>query len=307
MTQEFKHLRDDGFESKWGEWREEQKGQPTIGERWTEMYKQDDDYWERKSERYTEYAKKYINDINTALDMIDHGPRIIRSGISDFKNNRNYLKAEHWEEYVDGTLKKKIVRDDGCGKKEMEEQIRKLDLESINDIQLVTDEEGFYMHFLDEKGIKFSSLQDLLESYKQNLEYEYKNITIDEIGKNKVVFVRKGRDFINDREWDNVKEVNRNDGYTLVKNLARDSGGEWTETWTNKARERWTKKEGKRGGQQWNESWYKKIKNIKKKDEEGKELDAYDSDEVEECNCQKWGKNDDSKEEWNEKWGEVHR
>ena len=26
MTQEFKHLRDDGFESKWGEWKEEQRG-----------------------------------------------------------------------------------------------------------------------------------------------------------------------------------------------------------------------------------------------------------------------------------------
>ena len=90
------------------------------------MYKQDDDYWERKSERYTEYAKKYINDINTALDMIDHGPRIIRSGISDFKNNRNYLKAEHWEEYIDGTLNKKIVRDNGYGKKEMDDAEQKL-------------------------------------------------------------------------------------------------------------------------------------------------------------------------------------
>lgn len=307
MTQEFKHLRNDGFESKWGEWREEQRGQATIGERWTELYKEDDDYWERKSERYTEYAKKYINDIDNALEMIDHGPRIIRSGISDFKNNRNYLKAEHWEEYVDGLLKKKIVRDDGYGKKEMEEQFRKLDLEKITDIQLVTDEQGYYMHFVDEEGNKFNSLQDLIESFKQNLEYEYKNITIDEIGNNKIIFIRKGRDFINDSEWDNSKEVNKKDSYTVVKNLAKDSGGEWTETWTNKSRERWTKKEGKRGGQSWNEQWYKKIKNIKKKDEKGKELDAYDSDAVEECNCQKWGRNEDAREEWNEKWGEVDR
>ena len=47
----------------------------------------------------------------------------------------------------------------------------------------------------------------------------------------------------------------------------------------------------------------------KKKDEEGKELEEYESDSsaVEEHNCQKWGRNDDSKEEWHEKWGEVHR
>ena len=140
------------------------------------------------------------------------------------------------------------------------------------------------------------------------MEYEYKNITLDEIGKNKVVFIRKGKDFINNNEWYNIKEVNNNDGYTMVKNLAKDPGGEWTEEWTNKKRERWTKKEGKCGGQQWNESWYKKVKDVnKKKDEEGNDLDAFDSDDVEECNCQKWGRNDDSKEEWNEKWGEVHR
>lgn len=92
-----------------------------MGERWTEIYKEEDDYWERKSERYTEYNKKYVEDIDNALDIIETGPRLIRSGISEFKNNRNYIKAEHWEEFTDGTLKKKIIRDDGYGKKEMEE------------------------------------------------------------------------------------------------------------------------------------------------------------------------------------------
>ena len=83
------------------------------------------------------------------------------------------------------------------------------------------------------------------------MEFEYKNLTIDEIGKNKLVFIRKGKDFINDSEWDNVKNV---EGKNIsVKNLAKDSGGEWVEEWSNKDLERWTKKEGKRGGQQWNE------------------------------------------------------
>jgi hypothetical protein len=56
-THESKHLRKDGFDSKWGEWREEFKGEPINGERWTEMFKEEDDYWERKSERYTEYPR----------------------------------------------------------------------------------------------------------------------------------------------------------------------------------------------------------------------------------------------------------
>jgi hypothetical protein len=68
------------------------------------------------------------------------------------------------------------------------------------------------MHFVDNEGVKYKSLQDLLESFKQNLEYEYKNLTIDEVGKNKLVFIRKGRDFVNDNEWDNIKTVDGNDG-----------------------------------------------------------------------------------------------
>ena len=43
----------------------------------------------------------------------------MRSGISEFRNNRDYLNAEHWEEYVDGTILKKIVSDNGYGVKSM--------------------------------------------------------------------------------------------------------------------------------------------------------------------------------------------
>ena len=31
-----------------------------------------------------------------------------------------------------------------------------------------------------------------------------------------------------------------------------------------------------------------------------------ESSDIEESNCQKWGKNEDAQEEWNEKWGESH-
>ena len=94
MTKEPKQMRTDGFESTWGEWREETIGKVTRGEQWTELLKEEDDYWERKSERYTEYARPPVQDIANALDEVEAAaPRILRSGICDFKNNRNFLKV----------------------------------------------------------------------------------------------------------------------------------------------------------------------------------------------------------------------
>ena len=58
MTQEPKELRNDGCDAKWGESKEENPGETTIGERWYENYKLEDDYWERKSEKYNEYISK---------------------------------------------------------------------------------------------------------------------------------------------------------------------------------------------------------------------------------------------------------
>jgi hypothetical protein len=39
MTQENKEFRNDGCDAKWGEWKEENPGEATIGERWYEHYK----------------------------------------------------------------------------------------------------------------------------------------------------------------------------------------------------------------------------------------------------------------------------
>ena len=100
MTQEYQHLRNDGFESKWGEWREEQAGLPLQGERWMELFKEEDDYWERKSEKFTEYqVRKPLADLETALETVLEQPNLIRSGLSEFRNNRNYLSAEKWDEF----------------------------------------------------------------------------------------------------------------------------------------------------------------------------------------------------------------
>ena len=151
MTQEFKHLRNDGFDSKWGEWREEHKGEPIQGERWTELLKEEDDYWERRSERYTEYPRQ-LTDIDNAIDNILDAPKIIRSGISDFKNNRNFFEAEQWEEYHDGTLKKNIVRDDGHGKKELEEFCEKLNMDKMTDVSIVINDQQYFTHFINEEA-----------------------------------------------------------------------------------------------------------------------------------------------------------
>ena len=70
MTHEPRHLRNDGFDSKWGEWREEFKGKQSTGEKWAEMLNEDDDYWERRSEKYTEYPKPQIKDIERAFDEL---------------------------------------------------------------------------------------------------------------------------------------------------------------------------------------------------------------------------------------------
>lgn len=111
------------------------------------------------------------------------------------------------------------------------------------------------------------------------MEYEFSNITIDEVGRHKLIFLRQGKDYINDAEWDNSKIINGEDNSKVVKNKAKDASGQWTEEWSNKNLERWAKKQGKRGAHEWHEQWYKKVKCLsKKKDEQGRELDEYESD-----------------------------
>jgi hypothetical protein len=115
------------------------------------MYKEEDDYWERKTERYTAYPKQLVDDIDTAIDTILEAPKIIRSGISDFKNNRSYFYGEQWEEFHDGRINKKIVKDDGCGTKLLEEENQKLNIEMMTEVNVVIDEKGYFSHFENEE------------------------------------------------------------------------------------------------------------------------------------------------------------
>ena len=241
---------------------------------------------------------------------------MFRSGVSDFKNNRGFLRVEQWEEYVDGSLVKKIVQDDGYGRKQLEKRGIKLNLDKIPSIQMYSDQNGYYKYFLNVEGQKFYSLQELIDNNRKYLQWEYSNETVDLIGQSKLIYIKKGTDYDNGDEWDFQKEEITSENSEYVKNHAKDLHGEWSESWTRKREERWAKKSGFRIGDdgaktnEWNEQWYKKVKALsKKKDDEGNELSGEESDgsQIEESNCEKWGQNFETKEEWHEKWGEVHR
>ena len=74
----------------------------------------------------------------------------MRSGIVEFRNNRNFLNAEYWEEFYDGTLMKKIVSDNGYGKKVMKQVGQRLDIDKLDTVKKNTDEKGYFVSFEDQ-------------------------------------------------------------------------------------------------------------------------------------------------------------
>ena len=124
--------------------------------------KEEDDYWEKKSEKYTEYNLQKVS--HTVDPRIDPDlPTIIRCGFSEFRNNRQYLYADKWEEFVDGSLHQKIIIDDGHGKRTLQEIAKKLNLALLDNVKLLTDERGYFMCFMDEQKVEYKSLQELIE------------------------------------------------------------------------------------------------------------------------------------------------
>ena len=77
---------------------------------------------------------------------------LIRSGYSEFRNNRQYMYAEKWDEFIDGTQQRKVILDDGYGKRTLKEYGKKLNLDLMLETKLVTDERGYFMHFQDRDG-----------------------------------------------------------------------------------------------------------------------------------------------------------
>lgn len=234
----------------------------------------------------------------------------MRSGIVEFRNNRNFLTAEFWEEFFDGTLMKKIVSDNGYGLKTMKQTGQKLDIDKIGKIKKETDDNKFFKCFIDEVGNKYHSLKELIENSEGFLCFTYQNETIENLPEDLVTMTKKGEDLNNGEKWDNLRIVNKKEDTENVTNSASSPEGEWTENWKRVGLERWVEKSGKKDRMQWNEKWYKRVFGLsKKKDEIGNELDGYESEGsvIEECSCEKWGKNEEANEEWNEKWGETHQ
>ena len=113
--------------------------------------------------------------VQTALhEVAEEGTRMTRSGVQDFRNNKNFMEVEAWEEFDDGTLIRKIVHDDSYGKKVLEKKCVKLDLSKLENVHMVTDVKGYFKYFQDSaSGVKHYSLADLIESNKALVEWEY--------------------------------------------------------------------------------------------------------------------------------------
>ena len=186
------HLRDDGFDKKWGESREEYPGQYSVGEKWEEMYKECDDYWQKTTERYEECVRKQGIEQQRSSSLKQAEPQLMRSGIIEFRNNRNFLNAEHWEEYVDGTLLKKIVNDNGYGIKKMIQVGMKLDIDKLEGIRTETDQNGYFKAFVDEDGNRYLSLKEMMEKEKRYLCWEYENITTEDLTTGILTLTKKG-------------------------------------------------------------------------------------------------------------------
>lgn len=168
------------------------------------------------------------------------------------------------------------------------------------------------MCFQDQQKVEYRSLQELVEKNESNLEWDYTNETIDDIPNAQLVFCKEGKDSEFSGSWNHKRTVNQIDKSEIVENKGSDGcGGHWSETWTKKGLCRWAQKVGTRDGQHWREAWYKKVKRLSnKRDKNGEVIpDEYESDgsDIEESNCEKWGKNEHTQEEWQEKWGEVHK
>lgn len=229
MTLENASEKNYGAKLQWGEWREDQTGQPIKGERWMETFKEYEDYWERKSETYTEYKiREQLKCIENALETVLEQPNLIRSGFSEYRNNRNYHYGEKWDEYQDGTQHKKIILDDGFGKRTLKELGKKLNDEIMAEVKLCTDENGFFMFFIDSKKERFSSLQDLIEEYKEDLVWDTCNETVDDISNQTIIFQKEGIDVNSNTEWNHKRTVYQNDNREVTENTGKDGyGGEW--------------------------------------------------------------------------------
>lgn len=95
--------------SKWGEYGDIKIGFKTVEETWRETHKTSEDYWEKKSDRVTRFydqaAQTLINNLEEAKQALgkkktkdEESALILRQGLTEYRNNRNYQYAQKWDE-----------------------------------------------------------------------------------------------------------------------------------------------------------------------------------------------------------------
>ena len=97
-----------------------------MGEKWCEVYNIQYDYWERKATKYTNHVKNSANIIDVVL---------LKSGLNEFRNNKNFSDVEEWKEYSDGTIIKKKINDNGYGRRIRAETGQKLHRERLKNLK----------------------------------------------------------------------------------------------------------------------------------------------------------------------------
>jgi hypothetical protein len=128
-----------------------------TGEKWWEVLNLQEDYWERKSEKYTNHCGNQAN----IIDLV-----VLRSGVNEYRNNRNFYDVEEWREYSDGRLIKKKFNDNGYGRRILAETGKKLHKEKFKSLRRVNIKQSdgdIEEALFDEDGVRLRNLQEYLD------------------------------------------------------------------------------------------------------------------------------------------------
>ena len=146
---------------------------------------------------------------------------LLKSGINEFRNNKNFSDVEEWKEYSDGMIIKKKINDNGYGRRIRAETGQKLHREKLKHIRRVS-AKGDNGHteeiLLDEEGYRLKSLQEYLDKPNQILEFQYQKELIDDPAQDLLVEIKKGRSFMSEEEWADSIDDPENEQRWIKKN-----------------------------------------------------------------------------------------
>ena len=113
---------------------------------------------------------------------------MVRCGLTEYRNNKNYQYAEKWEEFADGTLQKKVVLDNGFGERSLKHFGWKLNLAILEEVSIVRNKEGMFLHFMDHLTDKpVDSLDEVIKSKDNFIQWSFENETLDNISGGEII------------------------------------------------------------------------------------------------------------------------